>query len=56
MDKERERHKKKMEMVTHLSMMWEMFAKNIFSNKERDDDIEKFLDAKDRVHQLLAEL
>lgn len=46
--------KKKMEMLDCLNIMWDMFCRHIEATE--DQTIEQFINAKDRAHQLLAEI
>jgi hypothetical protein len=43
---------RKMEMVNCLNVMWDVFSHHIHA--EEKEAIEKFIDAKDRAHQLIA--
>lgn len=44
----------KLEIMRHLTTMWKVFSRNITTDKEKD--IVEFMEAKDRVHQLLSQI
>jgi hypothetical protein len=47
---------KRMELIGYINEMWQAFAEEVIAKSTEQRNVERFLEAKDRAHKVIAQM